>query len=146
MARVTSQELKKVLGRKGASSPGAAGIPGGAGIFPAAGGFARGRTVPKDAAGMNKLEARYALELEVRRRAGEVLWFLFEPFNLRLAERTYYRPDFAVMLADGTLEVHEVKGFWEDDARVKVKVAAARFPFVFRAVTEKKGVWRFEEF
>lgn len=109
-------------------------------------GTVRGRTVAKDAAGMNKLEARYAFHLEMCKQRGEVLWFLFEPFNLRLAERTYYRPDFAVMLADGTLEVHEVKGFWEDDARVKVKVAAAKFPFVFRAITEEKGCWVVETF
>jgi len=122
LSRITSAALSRVLGA------------------------VRGRTVPKDAAGMNKLEARYAFELEARKRAGEVVWFLFEPFNLRLAERTYYRPDFAVMLADGTLEVHEVKGFWEDDARVKVKVAAAKFPFVFRAITEEKGCWVVETF
>jgi hypothetical protein len=29
------------------------------------------------------------------------------------------------MLADGQLQAHEVKGHWEDDARVKIKVAAS---------------------
>jgi hypothetical protein len=55
-----------------------------------------------------------------------------------------------VLRGDGSLEVHEVKGFWEDDARVKVKVAASLFPFRFIAVTAiaKKhgGGWKVEEF
>ena len=41
-----------------------------------------------------------------------------------------------------------MKGHWEDDARVKIKVAAAMFPFTFIAVfaAPKKdgGGWRFE--
>jgi hypothetical protein len=41
------------------------------------------------------------------------------------------------MLADGSIELHEVKGFFEDDAKVKVKVAASMFPFVFRLVRAK---------
>lgn len=96
--------------------------------------------------GMNKTEAKYAVQLECRKRAGEVAWFLFEPCSLRLADSTQYRPDFLVMLADGRLEVHEVKGHWEDDARVKIKVAAERFPFVFRAIRWVKGQWEEEVF
>ena len=50
----------------------------------------------------------------------------------------------------GTMEIHETKGHWEDDARVKIKVAATLFPFRFFAITqgrkEKKGQWIFEEF
>ena len=46
------------------------------------------------------------------------------------------------MLGDGTLECHEVKGHWEDDARVKIKCAAEKFPFRFVAMkprTKKNG-------
>ena len=57
---------------------------------------------------MNKGEARYAAVLEQRRQAGHVAAWWFEPFNWRMAENTYYRGDFLVMLADGTLELHEV--------------------------------------
>ena len=35
----------------------------------------------------------------------------------------------------GVLELHECKGFWRDDARVKIKVAASLYPFKFIAVT-----------
>lgn len=99
---------------------------------------------------MNKTEAAYAAHLELRKHAGEVLWYRFEGLKLRLADNTFYTPDFAVMLADGVLEVHEVKGFWEDDARVKIKVAADQYPFRFLAVKARAkkdgGGWEFESF
>ncbi len=76
------------------------------------------------AGAMNKTEAAYAAHLEWLKQAGDVVWFRFEGVKLRLADSTFYTPDFAVMAVDGVLEMHEVKGFWEDDARVKVKVAA----------------------
>ncbi|MBA59656.1 MAG: hypothetical protein CMQ40_10875 [Gammaproteobacteria bacterium] len=96
---------------------------------------------------MNKTEARYSLLLEEEKRAGRIQWFAFEAVKLRLADRTFYTPDFLVMLEDGTLEFHEVKGFWEEDARVKIKVAAETFPlFRFVAVQFKKKEWVKETF
>lgn len=83
---------------------------------------------------MNQTEARYASILEQRRITGEVAWYRFEGVKLRLADKTFYTPDFAVMLTDGQMEMHEVKGFWQDDARVKIKVAADTYPFKFIAV------------
>lgn len=76
---------------------------------------------------MNKLETAYAEELERRKLIGEVADYRFEELKLRLAKRTYLTVDFFVMLADGTLEAHECKGFMEDDAAVKLKVAAEKF-------------------
>lgn len=96
---------------------------------------------------MNSDEKRYADLLEIRRIAGEVRWWKYEAVSIRLAKRTFYRPDFLVQMADGSVEVHEVKGFWEDDARVKIKVAAEMFPlFTFRAMSFKKGTWNEETF
>jgi hypothetical protein len=95
---------------------------------------------------MNRTEAAYAQRLELQRQAGEVVWFKFEGIKLRLADATFYTPDFAVMLSDGTLEMHEIKGYWEDDARVKIKVAAAIYPFRFVALTAKRGTWQIEDF
>lgn len=98
----------------------------------------------------NSTEAEYEQLLIARMRAGEVAWFEFEAITLVLAERTSYQPDFFVMLSSGQLEVHEVKGRWTDDARVKIKVAARLFPFRFIAVQKvpKKsgGGWKFEYF
>lgn len=95
---------------------------------------------------MNKSEAAYAGRLENLKRAGEVAWYKFEGVKLRLADNTFYTPDFAVMRANGEIELHEVKGFWKDDARAKIKIAASLFPFRFVAVTLKRGAWDVEEF
>lgn len=83
---------------------------------------------------MNKTEAAYSAQLNHRLIAGEILWFKFEGLKLRLADNTFYSPDFFVMLADGSLEAHEVKGFMQDDAAVKIKVAAELYPFRFYLV------------
>ena len=99
---------------------------------------------------MNKTEAAYAQTLELRKAAGEVAWYKFEGLKFRLADNTFYTPDFAVMAADGVIECHEVKGFWQDDARAKIKVAADLYPFRFIAVkarTKKSGGgWEVEAF
>lgn len=95
---------------------------------------------------MNKTEAAYAAYLEILKRAGEIADYRFEAVKLRLADKTFYTPDFVVLAPDGVLEMHEVKGFWEEDARVKIKVAAAQFPFRFVAITRDKGNWSFESF
>ncbi len=99
---------------------------------------------------MNKTEEAYAAHLELRRAAGEVIWYRFECMRFKLADNTYYLPDFAVMLVSGELEMHEVKGYWLDDARVKIKVAAEQYPIRFIAATTRKkkegGGFKFEEF
>lgn len=94
---------------------------------------------------MNKTEAAYASTLELMKRSGEVLDWKFEPMRLILAPNTSYTPDFLVVYTDH-FEFHEVKGFWRDDARVKIKVAAEIFPwFKFVAVQLIKKQWKFEE-
>ena len=90
---------------------------------------------------MNKTEARYAALLDIRMKAGEVVWWRFEGVTLKLADDTRYTPDFVLMLRDGTIECHETKGFWRDDALVKIKVAAAGFPFRFRSFQYKAKQW-----
>ncbi|WBO23951.1 PDDEXK family nuclease [Sphingomonas abietis] len=88
---------------------------------------------------MNKTEARYAAVLDAHKIAGDVVWWKFEGLKFRLADNTFYTPDFAVMLSTCELEAHEVKGFWTDDARVKIKVAAAIYPIRFIAVQAPKA-------
>lgn len=96
---------------------------------------------------MNKLESAYALQLEARKLAGEILWYVFDAIKLRLAHKTFYTPDFFLMLANYELEVHEAKGFMEDDAAVKLKVAASLYPFRFWLVKHpnKATGWTFQE-
>lgn len=107
---------------------------------------ARARALPKGQ--MNKLERSYAGELEYMRQEGKVLAWQFEAIKLLLAERTSYTPDFLVVLPNGEIELIEVKGFWQEDARAKTKIAAARFPwFRFRGATWNKRVgWIHEDF
>lgn len=86
---------------------------------------------------LNGTEAAYRDLLTQRMIAGEIAWFKFEGLKLRLADNTFYTPDFAVMLSDNTLQCHEVKGFWQEDARVKIKIAADLYPFQFIAVRKR---------
>ena len=99
---------------------------------------------------MNKTEAAYASRLEILKTSGQIAWYRFEGIKLRLANGTFYTPDFAVMLASGEMEIHEVKGYWQDDAKVKIKIAAEMYPFRFIAVRVKAkkdgGGWEIEEF
>lgn len=93
---------------------------------------------------MNRSERKYADLLELRRRAGELWRFDYQSIKLRLADDTWYTPDFIVYLAEGTIEFHEVKGYWREDARVKFKVAAATFPFPFVAAKLTGSTWTYE--
>ena len=96
---------------------------------------------------MNKTEQRYAEELALLQRTGEVKWWGFEAITLKLAEDTRYTPDFFVVWASGRMEFVETKGFFRDDALVKVKVAANMFPFfAFTVLFPKKGGWDRREF
>ena len=105
-----------------------------------------GRGIRRAPGSMNGTETRYAAHLESLRIAGEIEWFAFEALTFKLAPDTRYTPDFVVMLPDLTIELHEVKGatkdkatggkkpFIEEDAKLKIKVAAALMPFRFSIV------------
>jgi len=113
--------------------------------------WATGRRRQKQPGEMNSTEKEYASQLEALLQAGEILWYAYEAIKLRLAKKTWLTIDFFVMTRDGVLEAHEVKGgFWEDDARVKMKVAAEKYPFRIIAAQKvaKKhgGGWKVEEF
>ena len=89
-------------------------------------------------AGMNGTEREYATSvLEPRRKAGISAAWWYQGLTLKLATDCRYTPDFVEQLADGTLDVIEVKGHWRDDAKVKLRVAAQLYPFRFRAVKKQ---------
>lgn len=116
-------------------------------------GVARPRRLPGT---MNKTEEAYSGLLQAKFLGGEINGWRFEAYKLRLAPNTHYTPDFVVQLPDGTIEIHEVKAcksngdfLCEDDARVKIKVAAEMYPefrFVLCGLLPKKcgGNWKFE--
>lgn len=100
---------------------------------------AKGRLAPGV---MNRTETAYAAALEAQRQAGAILWWKFEALKLRLASNTFLTVDFAEMQADGLLVMTDVKGaraIYTDDAKVKMKVAAETFPFVFKVAFPRKG-------
>lgn len=113
---------------------------------------ARGRKFSRSD-GMNKTEAAYSELLESKRLGGEIAGWWYEPVNLRIGVKCFYRPDFMVMQSDGAIEFHECKAAWgnkagwQDDARVKVRAVAALFPmFKFIAAVRHRDRWEFEEF
>ena len=98
-----------------------------------------------------KLEQRYDELLGQRLAAGEILWYRYEGIRLRLGKNSNYTPDFALMRADGQLELHEVKGSWQAknqrDGKTKLRVAAGMYPFTFFGVTyDRRLGWQFQEF
>jgi len=94
---------------------------------------------------MNKTEQAFARYLDELKLAGAVLWYKFEGVKLMLAPNTSITVDFAVLPASGILEMIDVKGakaIFTDDARAKMKVAAASYPFVFKVaypIPQKDG-------
>lgn len=103
---------------------------------------------------MNKAEEAFSWILEKRKLVGEILDWAFEPEKLYLADGTWFTIDFRVILADERVVMYEVKGEskksklgrWEEDARVKIKVAAKEHPYIFRAVVvNRKGQLIHEE-
>jgi hypothetical protein len=99
---------------------------------------------------MNKTEAAYHDYLTQLQHKGLILWHKFEAMKLRLADNTFYSPDFAVLAASGLMEMHEVKGWWMEDAKVKIKVAASLYPIKFVAVRKQSkkegGGWERTDF
>ena len=95
---------------------------------------------------MNKTEAAYAALLESYKKAGDILDYMYEAYTLKLGKDCRYTPDFAVFLNDGEIEFHEVKGFWRDDAKAKLRIAARQFPHRFRCVKKSKSGWDITDF
>ena len=107
--------------------------------------FARPRKRPEPGK-MNSTEAKYAAHLETLKATGAIVDYRYESLKFRLSDRTFYTPDFTV-ITEECVELHEVKGFWEDDARVKIKVAADQYPwFKFVAIQIRKKELIREEF
>lgn len=95
---------------------------------------------------MNKTEKHRAIQLEALKRDGQIRDWRYEEITLKLGDDCRYTPDFAVIENDGTLRFEETKGFWRDDAKVKLRVAAKQFPCKFTAMQLVKGEWKTEEF
>lgn len=88
----------------------------------------------------SQLERDYALLLDARKRLGEIIDWDYEAITLHLGHDCRYTFDFFVMANDCVVECHEVKGGKQwDDAMVKLRVAARKFPFRFKLCKKPKG-------
>jgi hypothetical protein len=99
---------------------------------------------------MNATEKEYAGMLDARISRGEVACYWYERMTLKLGADLRYTPDFLVLMADGSLEVHETKGpLVRDDALAKLKMAADAYPFRFWMIQKQAkklgGKWEFRE-
>ena len=96
------------------------------------------KPIIRDFEGANKLETAYGQHLALLKRTGVIQDFRYEGMKLRLANKTFYTPDFMV-ITDEHMEFHETKGWMCDDANVKLKVAATRFPWFRFILVTKEG-------
>jgi hypothetical protein len=110
---------------------------------------------------MNKTEAAYDAYLTLLLKAGEIDGFKFEAIKLKLADNTFFTPDFLVMAKDGVIELHDTKGTtkkarasgikeaapWiEEDAKIKLRLTAELYPFRVFAVFKTSEGWQKMEF
>ena len=113
--------------------------------------YALGR---KKAGEMNKTEQAYSKYLLCKKLAGKIVDYSFESLTLKLANACRYTPDFVVLTNEGRIQLHEVKGsrrVFADDAKVKVKMAAQKFPYfevfvVYPKPMKDGGGWEYEAY
>lgn len=92
---------------------------------------------------MNRDEQRYWEYLKYQKLAGEIVECWHEPDQVVLGHRCVYIPDFRVKACHGGWEYHEVKGWMQDDAKVKLAVAAVMHPDIsFILAKWKNKQWK----
>ncbi len=90
----------------------------------------------------SKWEAQYHQHLELLEKTKAIAWFGYECIRLRLADGAYFTADFPVLTTHGQLVMCEVKGFWREAAKLRVKVAAKEFPWLrIEVITKRDGQW-----
>ncbi len=109
----------------------------------------------------NKLEAAYEAHLEGLLRAGLIRGYKFEGLKIKLADNTWFTPDFLVFANDDVVELHDTKGtttkksangvktkapWCEEDAKLKLKLAAELFPFRFCIIFKTEDGWQRRDF
>lgn len=87
------------------------------------------RTVSNGISYASKKEAKYANELRLRKKAGEVLFFL-EQVPIRLPGGTKLVVDFQEFHSDGSVHFVETKGFKTDVYKIKKREIEAYYPMI----------------
>ncbi|GAI88705.1 unnamed protein product [marine sediment metagenome] len=102
---------------------------------------------------MNKTEALYAENLENKKKAGIIIDWKFEAMKFRLGDGAngtnrpaFFTPDFFV-IHNNHFELIEVKGFFREAAKVRMKTARELYPWLaWTLVKVFKGGWQYEDF
>lgn len=98
---------------------------------------------------LNNTEKAFSAYLQERQAAGAILWWRAHPFNVRLADNLFYRPDFIALLPTMELVIYEVKGgYTSEKGQMKIKLCAEALPVfkMIKASKRKGGGWDFQEF
>lgn len=111
--------------------------------------------IRQNSAGLNKTEQAF---FEFLQRGNPHRIHLAQSITLKIANGCRYTPDFITVCDCGSgtempehpqvsqIRAYETKGFFRDDAAVKLKVAATAYPWIkFHLVTRKKGEWIIQE-
>ena len=81
----------------------------------------------------SKKESAYYVDLKIRQKAGEIVFFLRQtPFHL--PGGVTYRVDFTEFHADGTVHFIEVKGYDTPAQKSKRKIVEALYPVKFELI------------
>jgi hypothetical protein len=94
----------------------------------------------------SKLEEAYWHRLKDLQAQGVIHSFALKPEKLRLADGSYYTPDFRVITPTGEVQFHETKGFMREAARVRLLVAAELHPYPFFLVKKSGASFTVERY
>lgn len=96
----------------------------------------------------SRAEARYYAELNLREKAGEILFFRLQPRyllqeafekNKKKHRKIEYVADFEIHHKDGSIEVVDVKGHKTEVFKIKQKLFNKKFPHKLTLVQWKAG-------
>lgn len=79
----------------------------------------------------SKTEANWARWLDFQLHSGELANWLYEPVQFRFGvfrRNNFYKPDFLLINKDGTYIFHEVKGWMDNDSKVRMNRMKRFYP------------------
>lgn len=89
----------------------------------------------------NKWERDYASYLEQLRHLRKIVWWGYECWGFRLADKTFIYPDFPIAYPTH-FEIHDTKGHRRPQWWAKFKMLKELYPvFRFATVKKEKGRW-----
>jgi hypothetical protein len=98
---------------------------------------------------MNKSETLFSEDLDCMQTRREIWEWAFEPEKFRMADRTWWKPDFRVTLLSGQNLFVEVKVarkdgsiLWTDDGAVKAKTVPEIHPYAFFLAIRHHRHWK----